>query len=122
MLIDKVHELIEAWKRQDVEAVLAMLDDDVVYHYHVGSPPLEGREKVRRFLERFGKGQEDIRWRIDNHAENGDLLLVEGRDIYRKGGVEIDLPYMGIFRFRDGRILEWRDHFDMGELKKQMDG
>lgn len=119
MLIDTAKELIETWKRKDVDGVLAMLDEEIVYHYHVGSPPLEGKAKIRKFLERFGAEQEDIRWRIENYAERGDTLLVEGRDIYRKGDKEIDLPYMGIFRFRDGKILEWRDHFDMGELRKQ---
>ena len=44
--IETVEALIAAWKRRDSEAVLALLTDDVVYHYHVGARPLIGKDLV----------------------------------------------------------------------------
>jgi len=111
--IDVVNELIEAWKKADIDGVLSYLSDDIEYHYLVGARPLLGKDWVRKFLNKFGAGQTDIRWRIVNHASNGDQLLVEGIDDYVDAdGMRIRTPYMGIFEFRDGKICRWRDYVD----------
>lgn len=111
--IETIEHLIACWKRNDVDAVLDLLTDDVVYHYHVGSRPLRGKDWVRRFLQKFGSGQKDIRWRIVHHASQGDVLLVEGVDDYVDlEGRRIQTPYMGAFEFRDGKIARWRDYLD----------
>lgn len=113
--IECVEGLIADWARRDVDAVLDRLTDDVVYHFHVGSRPLRGKEWVRRFLEKFGAGQTDVRWRIVHHAQNGDVLLVEGVDDYvDPKGRRIRTPYMGAFEFRGGQICQWRDYLDLG--------
>lgn len=112
--IEIVEQLIEAWKQRDIDAVLDLLSDDVVYHYHVGSRPLVGKSRVRRFLEKFGADQSEIRWRIVHHAQNGDVLLVEGVDDYVDGeGSRHRTPYMGAFELRDGKICRWRDYLDL---------
>ena len=70
---------------------------------------LEGRDAIRRFLEKFGAGQTEIAWSISRHSETGDLLMVEGVDDYVNAeGVRIRTPYAGVFEFRDGRIWRWR--------------
>ena len=111
--IDTIEHLIACWKRNDAEGVLDLLTEDVVYHYHVGSRPLRGKEWVRRFLTKFGAGQKDIRWRIVHHAAQGNVLLVEGVDDYvDANGRRIQTPHMGAFEFRDGKIAQWRDYLD----------
>ena len=48
-------QLIAAWTRKDAEAVLAMLHDDVVWHYAAAiAPPARGKAEARAFIERFG--------------------------------------------------------------------
>lgn len=111
--IETIEGLIACWARRDLEAVLDLLSEDVVYHYHVGSRPLRGKARVRRFLEKFGGGQKDIRWRIVNHAQSGDVLLVEGVDDHVDAeGRRIQTPYMGVFEFEGGKIARWRDYLD----------
>ena len=109
-----VEGIIDAWKRKDIDGVLAQLCDDVEYHYLVGERPLLGKEWVRRFLERFGDHiGEPNHWRILRCAESGDALLVEGVDDYRStDGTHVRYPYMGVFEFRDGRVARWRDYAD----------
>ena len=111
--IETIEGLIKAWGRHEVQGVLDLLTDDVVYHFHVGTRPLCGKVWVRKFLEKFGDGQREIRWRIKNHAQNANVLLVEGVDDYvDREGRRIRTPYMGIFEFRDGLICGWRDYLD----------
>ncbi|WP_417469074.1 nuclear transport factor 2 family protein [Maricaulis sp.] len=111
--IETVNGIIAAWKAGDNDALLEHLCEDVVYHFHVGSRPLRGRDAVRRFLERFGAGQTQIRWEIMHWAQAGDRLFVEGIDDYvAADGRRIRLPYAGVFEFRDGRVAGWRDYLD----------
>jgi limonene-1,2-epoxide hydrolase len=120
--LQRVQQVIDAWKQLDVDAVLECLTDDVEYHYLVGQRPLVGKDWVRKFLTKFGAGQSDIKWRIVNHASNGDLLMVEGIDDYLDGeGRRIRTPYMGVFEFRDGKIRRWRDYVDTGLIRMAKD-
>ena len=108
-----VQQIIDAWKQADIDGVLDCLTDDIEYHYLVGQRPLVGKEWVKKFLNKFGHGQSDIKWRIANHASNGNLLMVEGIDDYLDAeGRRIRTPYMGVFEFRDGKICRWRDYVD----------
>lgn len=114
-----VLSIIESWRSLDVEAVLGHLAEDVEYHYLVGLEPLCGKNEVRAFLEKFGADQTDIRWKILNHAENGDTLLVEGLDDYVDGkGRRIRTPYMGVFEFENGKVRRWRDYLDPALVKR----
>ena len=121
--IDTVHTIIEAWKRGDIDTVLDQLADDVVYHFHVGSRPLEGRAHIRRFLEKFGAGQIQIAWRITRHVEAGDTLFVEGVDDYvNADGVRMRVPYAGVFEFENGKVLRWRDYVDSQAVEDARQG
>ncbi|MFC3052596.1 nuclear transport factor 2 family protein [Kordiimonas pumila] len=115
--------LISSWKAGDIETILAQLADDVVYHYHIGSPPLEGKTAVKAFLDKFGSGQTNINWRLTNYAETGNAVLVEGIDDYVNAeGVHIQMPYMGILELKDGLVIRWRDYFDSSLLQKVKEG
>jgi len=37
-------------------------------------------------------------------------------------GKWVELPVMGAFGLRDGRISEWRDYFDMKQFQSQLSG
>jgi limonene-1,2-epoxide hydrolase len=55
-----------------------------------------------------------ISFRIRNLAEDGDTVLTERVDEVTANGVMAPVPVMGTFEVRDGRIVQWRDYFDMG--------
>ncbi len=119
-----VAAIIDAWKRKDIDGVLAQLCDDVEYHYLVGERPLGGKEWVRKFLERLGEHiGEPNNWRILRSAESGNALLVEGVDDYvSMDGTQVRYPYMGVFEFRDQRVARWRDYADLGLINRIRDG
>lgn len=111
--IDRMTSLIEAWKIGDLDAVLAHVTDDIVWHSHVGSPPTLGKAAMRPVLEVLAASMQDVRWRVVYSAESGDRLLVEGiEEFVGTEGQHVALPYMGIMTFRGSLIAEWRDYFD----------
>ncbi len=109
------HALIKDWQRQDIDAVLARVTDDLEWHYLVGLPPLKGKAAMREFLVKFGKGMHDVKWRIFDVMTGKDRIMVEGVDEYtNEAGNRVAVPYMGIYEFRDGLICRWRDYCDSG--------
>jgi limonene-1,2-epoxide hydrolase len=122
--IDQFLALIDAWKRQYIEDVLARMDDDIVWHFAVGAePPLKGKAAARKFLLRFGADIAEVRWRVFDHAESGDRLFVEGVDEFTtRGGLTVVAPYAGVIRFRGDLILDWRDYVDVGVIAAQQGG
>jgi limonene-1,2-epoxide hydrolase len=106
-------ELINAFIVGDIDGVMNRLTPDIHWHSHVGSPPIRGRDAMRKVIESLKTQMLDTRWRIVHHAQSGNRLLVEAVDEFRTpSGVNVALPYMGIFVFRNGLISEWRDYFD----------
>lgn len=116
-------DVIRAWKRRDLEAVLARLDDDIVWYSRVGEPPIVGKADVRKALETIGSKRSEENWRVFFHAVNGERLFVEGVDDYLDAqGRRVAVPYAGVTEFRRGRIVGWRDYFDIATLERQKAG
>ena len=49
--LDRVTGMIKDWRRKDIDAVLAHVTDDIVWHSHVGSPPIIGKEAMRQTFD-----------------------------------------------------------------------
>jgi len=115
-----IEALMQANMNRDDEKFMEFLADDIVYHYHVGSRPLVGKEWVQKFLNKYREITADVNWRVDRYAETENELFVEGYEEYldTRTNEIIAHPYMGIFEFRDGKITGWRDYFEMDNKKQ----
>ncbi|MET0246473.1 MAG: nuclear transport factor 2 family protein [Sphingomonas sp.] len=109
-----------SWNAGDIDGVLALMTDDVRWHVAAGAfAPLEGTAAVHAFLTHLRADMTDTRWRILRHAEDGDLLFVEGVDAYRRTtGVEVEMPYAAVVQFEGDRIAAWRDYLDTRRMEK----
>src|SRR5690242_15669075 len=100
----------DAWRRKDVDALMELVTDDVVYSASVGPEPGEtfrGREAVRRGFEHMlahdagGEQRAGDTWIFGDHAvgtwsyvfrdEGGRDVEVKGIDIYEFEGDRIRL-------------------------------
>jgi limonene-1,2-epoxide hydrolase len=117
-LIDIALGLIADWRERKIDAVLARVHPDIVWHYHVGAhPPIRGKAAMRTFLEAMLTRISDNRWRVFKHATNGDSVFMEGVDDFADAqGKRIPVLYMGIMTMKNGLITEWRDYFDGGTV------
>jgi limonene-1,2-epoxide hydrolase len=122
--IEILQAIIEAWKAKDIEAVLSHMDEEIVWHFAVAAErPLRGKAQARKFLERFGAGMNDIRWRVFDYLESGDRLFVEGVDEFRTNeGRTVMAPYAGVLDFRGDLVVGWRDYVDVGVMAAQRAG
>ena len=57
-----------------------------------------------------------------NIVANGDTVLTERVDVFQLPNAVIELPVMGTFEVRDGKIAAWRDYFDLNQYMSQLQG
>lgn len=107
-------EVIADWRRRDIDAILARLHDDIVWHVAAAvAPPLRGKPATRAFLEKFSQEVAEVRWRLFHAAETDNRLFVEGVDEFRTSkGTMVAAPYAGIIEFQGDLIIGWRDYLD----------
>jgi limonene-1,2-epoxide hydrolase len=118
---DVVREFCAAIDRKDLAKVESLLAEGVVYH-NVGSEPSVGREAALGAVKFQFDMFDPISFRIRNLAEDGDTVLTERVDEVTANGVMAPVPVMGTFEVKEGRIVTWRDYFDMGLTGRLISG
>jgi limonene-1,2-epoxide hydrolase len=117
--IDVVRRFCDTWSTGDVDAIVAFFTDDAVYH-NIPMDAVTGPEAIRAFIAGFIGNVEKVEFRVDNIAANGDVVLTERVDIFTLPGKTIELPVMGTFEVRGGKIAAWRDYFDLNQFMSEM--
>jgi limonene-1,2-epoxide hydrolase len=110
--VEVVRRFCAAWADGDLDAIVGAFTDDAVYH-NIPLDPVTGPEAIRTFIEGFIGGVDSVEFQIRNIVGSGDVVLTERVDVFVAPGKRIELPVMGTFELRDGRIAAWRDYFDL---------
>ena len=116
---ETVTALIKANEARDVDAILAVLTDDVVYE-NVPMSVLKGHDEVRTLLGPFLEGSTKVAWEVLRQVEQGDVVMNERVDRFWIGDKLIEIRVAGIFEVRDGKVAVWRDYFDLAAFNAQM--
>ncbi len=92
-----------------------------MYH-NVGMEPAKGKEASLASIKGFLDMSESLVFDIHRIAADGDTVLTERTDTFVMNGLTAPVAVMGTFELRDGKIVAWRDYFDMGLTTKMMSG
>lgn len=111
-------DFCNAWSRRNIDELLGYFTPDAVYH-NIPLEPLKGIDAIRSTLEMFAAPAEHIEFEMLALASNGDLVFTERVDRFRILGKDVALPVAGVFEVRNGKIVAWRDYFDMQTWMKQ---
>ncbi len=115
-----VLDFIDACSANDIERILGFLDADCVYH-NIPVAPVKGIEPIRKVLESFLRMAGKVDWQVRNVAVAGNgTVLTERLDRFLIGEKWVELPVMGAFEVRNGKITAWRDYFDLNQFQKQV--
>jgi limonene-1,2-epoxide hydrolase len=107
-----------AWEVGDIDAIMGYFHDDAIYH-NIPVDPLQGHEAIRNMIAMFTTGVERIEFQVRNIAATGDVVLTERLDVFHHADKTISLPVMGTMEVRDGKIVAWRDYFDLNQYMTQ---
>jgi limonene-1,2-epoxide hydrolase len=82
----------------------------------------DATDLIRRFCDEFarGAGVERMEFRVRNIVGEGSVVLTERVDVFVMPNVTVELPVMGTFEVRDGKIAAWRDYFDLNQYMTQL--
>jgi limonene-1,2-epoxide hydrolase len=95
--------------------------EDAVYH-NIPVEPAVGREAILGLLNMFLTPVERVEFRMRNIVGTGDTVLTERVDVFVLPNATIELPVMGTFEVKDGKITAWRDYFDLNQYMSQLQG
>jgi limonene-1,2-epoxide hydrolase len=111
-----VERFLRALEAGDLDAALALLDDDVVW-INVSLPAVRGKRAVERICRWSLKAGGGFRVHFHAIAQDADgVVLTERADALTLGRFEQRFWVYGRFELRDGRITVWRDAFDWRDL------
>ena len=116
--ITLVRSFCEAFERRDIEEILGYFTDDAVYH-NIPVAPATGTAAIRNVLQMFLGQATFAEFEVLNISAAGDVVLTERVDRFEVGGKRIELPVMGTFEVKGGKIAAWRDYFDMAAWTRQ---
>ncbi len=118
--IDLIRQFCEAWgKGASVDEIVDYFTDDAIYH-NIPVEPAVGKAAIAATFAMFTTGVERIEFRVLNIAADGDTVLTERVDVFVLPNVTVELPVMGTFEVRDGKIAKWRDYFDLNQYMSQL--
>lgn len=120
---ETVLAFIGHWNACNIDAMMALCTDDIVYH-NIPMEPIRGTAAMRAMVEGFLANVSGCDWEVHAIAANGNQVLTERTDGFTfKDGRHAAIRVMGTFDIgADGRITGWRDYFDMLEFEREFAG
>lgn len=117
---DIVSNFISAIELGRLDAALALLADDCEYD-NVPLGAVTGPNAVRDVLGPFLARFEEVSWVVEHQVASGSqeagVVMNERRDRFRSGDSWAEIAVAGLFVLRHGRIVLWRDYFDLGQFR-----
>jgi steroid delta-isomerase-like uncharacterized protein len=125
---------IEAWNTHDAEAVLGLMDHDIVYDDSAWPKTMRGHSDVREFMESSWRAFPDLRFEIaDGPYVEADAPKAA---FYWKGyathtgridppgleptGKQIEMEGGDFHEYRDGKLVRLRIVFDVADTMRQL--
>jgi limonene-1,2-epoxide hydrolase len=117
--VEVVRQFCAEWEKGDIEALVEYFTDDAVYH-NIPIDPVTGKDAIRATIQMFTTAVERVEFRVRNIVGDGDVVLTERVDVFVLPATTIELPVMGTFEVRNGKIAAWRDYFDLNQYMRQL--
>lgn len=113
-----VRDFLAAWPRRNLDELVAPFAPHAVYH-NVPVAPVEGIEAIRATFAGFLETMPSIALDLVEIAANGSMVLTERVDRFvMPNGHAFELPVAGVFQVRDGKIVSFRDYFDLATFER----
>jgi limonene-1,2-epoxide hydrolase len=110
-------------REQDVDALTALMTDDIVWQINVPTfKPRVGRDVAREELARQnaistgGLGGSQVL----NIASNDRVVFTERVGVFETMGKRVTLHVTAVYEVENGKIAAWREYYDSVALAKQL--
>ena len=102
--------LLSPWSREDIE------------YDNVPVGKVFGPDGVRSVLSGgIMAAADEVEWVVLRQVAEGDVVMSERVDRFRIGERWLEIPVVGVFELSDGKIVLWRDYFDVESYRRQQE-
>jgi uncharacterized protein len=111
--VGAVRRAHEAFQRRDLGPIVALLDPDIEWHEPTGGVR-RGVEELLGSFEAYDGQWDDFRWEPQEFLDAGEHVVVMGEfhARARATGVEVDVPFVHVYRLVDGKVVWGREYVD----------
>ena len=113
--LEIVKSVIDAIMRKDFDLAFNYFDENVQYT-NIALRSAFGKSDARALVERLFAPTLASETRYIRFAVDEICTFIERVDRHRLSSGWVELPVVGVFEFRDGRISVWRDYLDRQPL------
>jgi limonene-1,2-epoxide hydrolase len=117
---DVVRNFGAAWADFDIDTVCSYFTDDAVWYPVPHWEPVSGRDNLKAFIVGFMTPYKGINIHFRHLVADGPVVLTERVDVMIAPEFSAEIPVMGTFEIRDGKIALWRDYLDVSQLLSQV--
>jgi limonene-1,2-epoxide hydrolase len=109
-----VLQMIDAWRRLDLEDAMSHMADDAVFLPDPKAEPVRGRDAIRALWAYYMSLFSSYACELQNILMSDRLVFVERVErIARVDGQTVVLPVASVFELNEaGKIVAWRDYWD----------
>lgn len=116
-----VADFLASWGDHDIDKTMSYVTEDCFYH-NIPLAPIKGRSTMRKFLAPFFakdgfSAPFSLTPEVLHVVAQGNLVFQERIDHYVVGKSHYDIPDVGVYEIRNGKIAVWKDYFDMGQFQ-----
>ena len=105
----------EAFGRGDIPAVMASLDENIVWNAPAVLPhamPVAGRDDVGKFFQNLASTWEGFSLEVDDLVASGDRVCAIGRAGGKLNGVEASYGFVHAWTVQDGVLVRFDEYVD----------
>ena len=117
---DSVRAGYAAFAAGDIPSVLALFADDIVWRVPDSistGGTFHGPQGAMDFFTRLAQAYTELRVEPERYVDGGDTVLALGRHRGRTtSGNAFDVPWMHLWSFRDGKVVEFTEMFDTAPM------
>lgn len=125
--LETVQRGYEAFGRGDIDALLALFDDDIVWE-SPGPPELptagsrRGKQQVAAFFDAVNSVFDMQQFEPETFLADGDRVVVLGRDTaaVRATGKVVSSPWAHAFTLRNGKVVAFQEYIDTSDVAAEL--
>ena len=115
-----VHDFFSVYNAQGAPKMADFYTADATFTDPTFELDLHGREQIGNLLTKGLAKYESLEHEILHKTIAGDDLIVEAMMVAKLAGKSLRVRYVSVFHFRDGKIAEQRDMFDLLHFFEQL--
>jgi ketosteroid isomerase-like protein len=117
--VDLFEQRRKAWLAEDMDAYLALWDDDMTFQSPVHDEPLVGKPAYEQLVRQSAAFVKPLTFDVMSIAVNGEIVLAEWKISMEWRLQDTTVSYSGMSRarIRNGLITEWREYWNAGDMQ-----